>query len=333
MNELSKQETKNIYNTYIKPNHFFIKKDLTTIRMIFIGTISCGFLFLIYIIYTARWTIIFSPIIILITSAIAYMATLNLRERLNLNFRKNILFPFLKTKFSHLSFDAENGIAQSIFENSPFNSFHEYDDENRYLEYRCDQKFYGTIDNVYFEFSQISTFYKFKTDVNNTDIITEFFYRAKTNKKFIADTIVETDTAQKLFGKTFGNWLQNKIIKYVNKINGKFINPDKAITNFDLITFEHQEFEEEFVVYSSNESEARAILSPLIENLLALKKLTRHPINIYFKADEVYVEFRIIPSQFNTNIFGDLLCHKKINLWIETINYFYSIITLLKLYK
>jgi hypothetical protein len=75
------------------------------------------------------------------------------------------------------------------------------------------------------------------------------------------------------------------------------IAPEKAASHqigdrdgLDLLTIDHPAFEREFTIHTSDESEARALLTPaLTETLLALRQQAAQPVFLAFKGRRAYV--------------------------------------------
>ncbi|MCC7044485.1 MAG: DUF3137 domain-containing protein [Acidobacteria bacterium] len=82
------------------------------------------------------------------------------------------------------------------------------------------------------------------------------------------------------------------------QLNGvTLIAPEKAASHqigdrdgFELVTIEHPAFEQEFTIHTSDESEARVLLTPaLTEALLAVRQQAKQPIFLAFKGRRAYV--------------------------------------------
>ena len=81
----------------------------------------------------------------------------------------------------------------------------------------------------------------------------------------------------------------------------------------EYVTVENQELNELFDIYTSNQQEARYILTPhIIEAILSLYKKLRRPINLSFKENRVYISIHFgidlfEPRFFSTNVnFSDI---------------------------
>jgi hypothetical protein len=87
-------------------------------------------------------------------------------------------------------------------------------------------------------------------------------------------------------------------LDFAQHLNGvTLIEPEKAQSHqigdratLSLVTFDHPAFEKEFKVYSSSESETRALLTPaMIEALLTLRRQASKPVFLAFKGRRAYV--------------------------------------------
>jgi hypothetical protein len=92
-----------------------------------------------------------------------------------------------------------------------------------------------------------------------TTVFSGVWFVADFNKHFSSHTRVVPDTAERVFGKGLGRWMQ------------------KAGSRGKLVELESVEFEKMFAVYSDSQQDARYVLSPsLMERLTALGKKHRN---------------------------------------------------------
>ena len=93
---------------------------------------------------------------------------------------------------------------------------------------------------------------------HRTTVFSGIWFIADFNKHFRSRTRVVPDTAERLFGKGLGRWMQN------------------AGSRGKLVEMESPEFERMFAVYSDSQQEARYVLSPaLLERLAKLARTHR----------------------------------------------------------
>ena len=92
-----------------------------------------------------------------------------------------------------------------------------------------------------------------------TTVFSGVWFVADFNKHFSSHTRVVPDTAERVFGKGLGRWMQ------------------KAASRGKLVELESVEFEKMFAVYSDSQQDARYVLSPsLMERLTVLGKKHRN---------------------------------------------------------
>ena len=92
------------------------------------------------------------------------------------------------------------------------------------------------------------------------------------------------------------------------------------------------EFEKEFVVYSTDQIEARYILShSLMEKLLNFQKRSKYPVCISFTGGSIYIAINSNDDQFEPSIFHSLLKYKIAMEYVGTLHLAVGIIQELKL--
>ena len=145
----------------------------------------------------------------------------------------------------------------------------------------------GMADKTQIEFSELHTQERRvthngkSTQVHYVTIFKGLFMIADFHKNFNGHTIVLPDTAEKLFG-FLGKKLQNW-----------------NFTRDEVVHMENAEFENEFVVYSNDQVEARYILSTsMIQRILELKKKYNTNVYLSFINSKVFVAL-----QYNKQLF------------------------------
>jgi len=227
------------------------------------------------------------------------------------DFKNKIIAPLIDAIDSNLHYSPTSHISIENFKGSKL--FLEYPDRCRGNDYVK-----GKIDGVNIEFSDIYAEKKrrslkgeeiWETIFQGLFIISEF------PKEFHAQTIVLPDRAQKLFGNLIGGWLQKN-----------------NVSRNDLVKMDNPEFEKEFVVYSTDQIEARYILTPaLMQKLLNYKRKTKHPLYISFIEGKIYIAIEHNKDMFETSIFHSLLEYKIAKEYIETLHLAVGIVEELKL--
>ncbi|MBE0535065.1 MAG: DUF3137 domain-containing protein [Phycisphaerae bacterium] len=163
--------------------------------------------------------------------------------------------------------------------------------------YRGDDYVCGHVGATQIQFSELHSEYKTTTTDSKGrsqthwhTIFKGLFFIADFNKHFTCETVVLPDTAEKLFGR-FGQKLQS-----LNTFRGQ------------LIKLEDPEFEKLFVVYGSDQIQARYILSTsLMERITRFKTKSNRPIHLSFVGSRVYVAISYQKSLFEPKVFSTLL--------------------------
>lgn len=181
----------------------------------------------------------------------------NSKEKFRQKYKELIIKPIIKFIHPSLEYDPKNFIQNHEFAHSQI--FLEKADN-----YSGDDLVEGEIDKTEIRFSEVHASYTVQAKNQHTvPIFDGIFFIADFNKNFKGKYYVLPDTAERLLGK-FGQKFQKL-----------------AINRGHLISLEDPEFERYFVVYGSDQVEARYILSPaLMARMTAMKK--DFPDNLYF---------------------------------------------------
>ncbi|MDP7040090.1 MAG: DUF3137 domain-containing protein [Myxococcota bacterium] len=129
------------------------------------------------------------------------------------------------------------------------------------------------------------------------------FFVADFNKRLTGTTILKPDLAEKLLGH-FGTILQDS----------------NLMQNGELVKLENPEFEEHFVVYSTDQQEARYILSSqIMERILWFKQKTDQRVYMSFNKKHVYVGISGGNDRFEPSLFQTLLRNELFEQYITDI--------------
>ncbi len=135
------------------------------------------------------------------------------------------------------------------------------------------------------------------------------------HKKFQGKTIILPDSAQSIFGNLVGGWLQSN-----------------NFSRDELIKMDNVEFEKEFVVYGTDQVEARYILTPtLMQKLLRYKKRSKHPLYVSFVGGKIYMAIAYNDDLFEPSLFHSLLEYKIAMEYLSTLHLALGIVEELKL--
>ncbi|MFC1762741.1 DUF3137 domain-containing protein [Planctomycetota bacterium] len=184
-----------------------------------------------------------------------------------------------------LSYAPFEGVSQQTFKMSTLFKHH-------IDRYRAEDQVHGTVGSTTMGFSEVHA--EYKTHDKNGDhwhtIFKGLFFVADFNKHFHGRTVVLPDTAERLFGslgKMFQKW---------------------NFSRDQLIQLEDPQFEKEFAAYSTDQVEARYILSTsLMERILHFKRKTGKRIHIAFVRSYVFVAIPYKKNLFEPKLFTSLL--------------------------
>jgi hypothetical protein len=155
----------------------------------------------------------------------------------------------------------------------------------------------GSVGQTRIRFSELHAEYKTETRDSKGHRHTQWhtifkglFFIADFNKHFKGRTFVLPDTAEQLFGR-LGQKLQE-----IGKSHG------------ELIKLEDPDFEREFAVYSTDQVEARYILSPaLMRRMREFKRKTGSNVYFSFTGGEVNIGISSARNRFEPKLFSTVL--------------------------
>lgn len=177
-----------------------------------------------------------------------------------------------------------------------------------YDRYKAEDTFRGTFDLTTFSFGEIFTEYKTVTTDSKGNrqehwhtIFRGLLFASDFHKHFSGETFVDTDTMERMFGK-----LGRRFQKWNTSRKG------------DLIKMENPEFEKQFAVYSTNEQEARYILTPsMMERMNTLREKMNAPIAFSFRNNHLYIAVSKQGDFFEPTIYRTLLREEIYRSWWE----------------
>lgn len=196
-----------------------------------------------------------------------------------------VVEPIIQYISPGLTYQPKNGIPQLRFKASGIFR-HGID------RYNCEDLIKGTVDQTRIQFSELHAECKSSNGKNQTwhTIFKGLFFIADFNKHFKGRTFVLPDSAEKLFGR-FGQKLQE-----IGKSHG------------ELVKLEDPAFEREFAVYSTDQVEARYILSPaLMQRMLEFKYKTGEKVHFSFTGGEVNIAISSNKNRFEPKLFSTVL--------------------------
>ncbi|EDZ61275.1 putative Galanin [Sulfurimonas gotlandica GD1] len=225
-------------------------------------------------------------------------------------FKQSVIKPLIHAIDDKLSYNSNHHVTEHIFTRSDLFSEPDRMNGNDYVR--------GNIDGTKIEFSDIHAEKRHKNSKGQESWSTIFkglFIVAEFNKNFHGKTLVLPDTAQSTFGNLIGNWLQSN-----------------NFSRDELVKMDDNNFEKEFVVYSSDQIEARYILShSLMKKLLDFKNKSEHPVYISFIGNHIHMAVYYDKDLFEPSVFRSLLEYKIAMEYVKTLHLAISIVDELKL--
>lgn len=172
-------------------------------------------------------------------------------------------------------------------------------------EFESEDYVYGRIGDTELQFAEVHAQEVVRRTKKRTEYRTIFrglLMEADFNKNFNGKTIVLPDLAQKLLG-ALGQFFQSFDSGYG-----------------DLVKLENPEFEKLFVVYSSDQIEARYILTPgLMDRIVDFRNKTGRKIYISFVDSKVYVAIPYNKNLFEPRLFRTILDFSPVQEYFENL--------------
>lgn len=225
-------------------------------------------------------------------------------------FKMNVIKPLIHAIDKTLLYSSTTHVSEYLFEHSKLFSNPDRMSGNDYVK--------GQIDGINIQFSDIHA-QKRNQNAKGKDtwstIFQGLFIVADFNKHFNGETVVLPDTAQSTFGDIIGHWLQSN-----------------NAARDELVKMDDPDFEKEFVVYSSDQIEARYILShSLMKKLLDFKHKSKHPVYISFIGTHIYMAISYDKDLFEPSVFHSLLDYKVAMEYVNTLHLAIGVVEELKL--
>jgi len=253
----------------------------------------------------------FDFIAIFIAVALFFWAKKHYSKDYASEFKDKIIHPLIKQIDDSLQYSKTLCISQGHFRNSKL--FKKSIDR-----YSGNDLVKGKIDDVKLRFSDVHAEYRSRDSKGRSSWHTIFqglFLIADFNKEFKGTTSVLPDTAEKTFGKLLGGWMQSK-----------------NMNRNDLVKMDDPEFEKQFVVYASDQIEARYILThAMMKRLLDFKRRSSVPLYVSFSNNQIYLALEYNKDLFEPTIFSSLLEYSLIKEYVTTLQLATGIIHELKL--
>ena len=226
-------------------------------------------------------------------------------------FKEKIIRPLIGAIEEGLHYAPDAMVSQTLFEFSQLF-------DQRVDRYRGNDFVRGQIDGIALQFSDVHAERRSRDSKGREHWSTIFrglFVVADFNKHFRGRTLVLPDFAENLFGSFIGGMLQSR-----------------NFTKDQLVKMDDPTFEKAFVVYGSDQIEARYILThTMMERLLKLKKDTGSDIFVAFKGEKILIAIDYKKDLFEPTVFSSLLSIEQAMDYIRTLKSTIGIVEELKL--
>jgi len=230
---------------------------------------------------------------------------------------KNVVLPSLmKHLDSNISYKADEMLPKETFKSSKLFHIHEI------YRYRGSDLIEGESGDSKFRLSYLEVFdkevqkSKGKTETQIKQIFNGMLYVSNLNKNFQGHTIIVPDYSREILGKVAGEML-NEFLGTMGK---------------KLVKLEDPEFESDFSVYSTDQIEARYILTPsFIERIKEVKNHFNHPVRFSFFENSVYIAIYSNNNILDPNIFRKLNSEREFEYYSNNMLHLLNISTDLKL--
>jgi len=225
------------------------------------------------------------------------------------DYKQNVISLVLKSVDDSLKIDYMSGLSEREFIDTQL--FTQEPDR-----YRSEDRVHGIAGKTRFSFSEVHAEYKTVTQTKNGrqehwhDILKGIVFTADFNKNFHGVTVVRP----KDISSSVGAWISSSI-------------PLFFASGSNVVQLENPEFNREFITYSTDQVEARYILTPsLMERLCELNNRCNYTISVSFIDSWVYIAFPLEQDYFEPPVYKTLLGAEFINEDLEVIKFMYGII-------
>jgi hypothetical protein len=212
-------------------------------------------------------------------------------KKYRLNFKNQIVLKITAFVDDNLVYSPEGFVSREEFTRSGI--FQKFCND-----FKGEDHFQGKIGKTAIEFSEVvgrhvsTSGTGSKQKKHYTLIFKGVFFVADFNKNFKGYTLILPDTAERMLGK-MGQNLQ------------------AFSSRGELVRLENPEFEKEFCVYSSDQVEARYILSPsLMQRIVEFKRKWDTKVYLSFRDSKVYIAIKLDKNLFEPRLFKSIVDYK-----------------------
>ncbi|HMO56596.1 MAG TPA: DUF3137 domain-containing protein [Roseiflexaceae bacterium] len=264
------EQLQHLYETELRPVFEELEAERQALlqRLLISGLIALAATGLL-VLLVLRWGFEISFFVIVAGITIWWIVNGGRVQRYRANFKNHVVGRLVRFFNATMRYEPNSGISQAEFSASEIF-------RQRIDRYSHEDLITGTIGATAFRFSEVHAEYKTEsTDSKGRrrttwhTIFKGIFYIADFNKHFNGRTIVQPDVAQSLLGG-LGQMLQG-------------VGRKLSFSGDELVKLEDPEFEKLFVVYSTDQIEARYILSTsLMQRLTQFRKTMGVDVSLSF---------------------------------------------------
>lgn len=222
-------------------------------------------------------------------------------------FKHDVIGATLNTVNQSFTFTPNNGISETEFTGSQL--FTQTPDR-----YHTEDLITGTIEKTSIYFAEVHAEYKTETQTKSGrqvtwhDIIKGIVFTADFNKHFNGVTVVRP----KDFGSSLGAWFSKNIFSFGDK---------------NVVELENPVFSKKFIVYGTDQVEARYILTPaLMERIDELNQRSSYTVSLSFINANMYVAFPLDRNYFEPPVFKTLLAPDLLDKDLSILKFMYDIV-------
>ena len=256
--------------------------------------------------------ILIGSFVIIITAMIFFFVSMGKEYgKYRAIFKDNVIRKIINFISPDLNYEPNNYIPVTDFKTANFFP------SNRISRYRGDDNVSGKLDKTSIRFSEIHAEEESTDDDNNkkwTTIFKGLFIIVDFNKHFNGKTYVLPDKNDKTFKKFF-------------------IFGEKKNTSLgELVKLENIDFEKKFAVYSTDQIEARYILSTsLMDRLVNFRGKANRNVLICFANSQIYLAIPILKDLFEPRISKKRISYDLLSEYFEILSLVISIVDELNL--
>ena len=222
-------------------------------------------------------------------------------------FKNEVIGAALSTVDPSLTLDPYKGILEAEFRFSQL--FSTSPDR-----YHTEDLVSGKADKTSFYFAEVHAEYKTETQTKSGrqvqwhDILKGIVFSADFNKNFNGVTVVRP----KDLGASIGAWFSKNVFSIGDK---------------NVVQLENDSFNKKFVTYSTDQIEARYILTPaMMEKINALDERSAYTVSVSFINSSLYIAFPLNKNYFEPPVFKTLLKPDLLDDDMSVLSFMYDII-------